>query len=1029
MSRVDIQNYRKNLAMLRQVSGTGRESVVREAFKDLLKNLGREHGLHFVAEYQIRTDRNELRFVDGALLHELRVPFGYWEAKDDEDDLDKEIADKFRKGYPQNNILFEDSTQVVLIQDRKEVARCAADAIESLENLLQRFFSYRRPEIAEFQTAIAQFYQDLPNVLHALRAMIVRAESRKPAFRKAAVSFLEQAQNAINPSLGMDDVREMLIQHILTEEIFSAVFPGTPFHQDNNVAKKLYGLEGTFFTGNTKYSTLKALEPYYAAIRRAAAIISSHHEKQTFLKTIYENFYKIYNPKAADRLGVVYTPNEIVRFIVENADRLCEKHFNRNLIDRQVHILDPAVGTGTFVSELLEHFRGVPEQLEYKYKAEIHANEVAILPYYVANLNIEATFASITGTYEEYPNLCFVDTLDNTYALRKHKGHMGDLFGAVSEENIGRIKYQNSRQISVVLGNPPYNANQLNENENNKNRAYPEIDKRIKETYIAHSEAQKTKLYDMYARFFRWASDRLDDNGIIAFVTNNSFLKKKTFDGFRKTVAAEFDYGYIVDLGGEMRDGDAHGNVFGITVGVAISFWVRKEGRRKNHKRSLVLKYTELARNLDRAGRLSKLKEPWTSLQFRKINSPQNGVWFRFGDEDFDELLPIASKKVKAGKRVRSDEQTIFRTFSLGLSTNRDEWVYDFSEENLLEKVKYLNNTYTTAQKRYQRVGEEPEEYDPTIKWSRNLKRRLKQGRKATDFNTRPVHYRPFVSKHILDSSLFIDERGQLDRIFLGNSVIENPAIVVSDPTSQKETMIFAVNGLFDLHLVGAGAGAVGFPLRIVSESGELASNITPSAVKAFRRRYKSRRSQKAKSIQETDIFNYTYAVLIDPIYREKYRLNLKEEFPKVPFYDDFWKWSAWGKRLIELHTNPDVVEPFNLIRKSQQDHREKSGGVPAKPILKSVKCDGIIRITSQTWLEGVPEVAWDYVLGARAAIDWVLDQYKERKPRHPMLEKRFNRYRFDDYEEQVVGLIRRVTTVSVETVKILTAMRAAHSD
>ena len=236
----------------------------------------------------------------------------------------------------------------------------------------------------------------------------------------------------------------MLIQHILTEEIFAAVFPGTPFHQHNNVARELYALEATFFTGDTKNQTLKGLEPYYAAIRAAAAQIGTHHEKQTFLKVIYENFYKVYNPKAADRLGVVYTPNEIVRFMIESADWLCEKHFGRNLIDKDVEILDPAAGTGTFICELLEHFRGQPAKLKHKYLEELHANEVAILPYYVANLNIEATYAAITGEYVEYPNLCFVDTLDNAYALRKYRGHMDDLFG--SRERRERRAHQASEQ-------------------------------------------------------------------------------------------------------------------------------------------------------------------------------------------------------------------------------------------------------------------------------------------------------------------------------------------------------------------------------------------------------------------------------------------------------------------------------------------------------------------------------------------------------------------------------------------------------
>jgi predicted helicase len=291
----------------------------------------------------------------------------------------------------------------------------------------------------------------------------------------------------------------------------------------------------------------------------------------------------VYDKKKADRLGVAYTPNEIVRFMAEGADSLCQKHFGKALIDKNVEILDPCVGTGTFVTEVIEHFRGQPTKLRYKYLQELQCNEVAILPYYVANLNIEATYAAIAQSYEEFPNLCFVDTLDNTAALKTQKNqHHGDLFGGMGEENVARIKRQNKKKISVIIGNPPYNANQLNENENNKNREYPEIDRRIKDTYIRASTAQKTKLYDMYARFFRWASDRVDENGIVTFVSNSSFIDSRTYDGFRKTVLLEFNEIWIVDLKGNARTSGERrrqegGNIFNDEIRVGSQSRVRTE--------------------------------------------------------------------------------------------------------------------------------------------------------------------------------------------------------------------------------------------------------------------------------------------------------------------------------------------------------------------------------------------------------------------------------------------------------------------
>ena len=386
---------------------------------------------------------------------------------------------------------------------------------------------------------MAQFQTDLPEVLKALRAMIEKAQGENAAFRAGAVKFLKHAQETINPAVTAEDVREMLIQHILTEEIFSKVFDDDDFHRQNNVAKELYALEGLFFTGALKKDTLKGLEPYYNAIRATAHQISTHNERQKFLKVIYEGFYKVYNRKAADRLGVVYTPTEIVRFMVESADWLCQKHFGKSLIDRQVEILDPAAGTGTFICELLEHFRGQPHKLAYKYKEELHANEVAILPYYVANLNIEATYAAIAGQYAEFPNLCFVDTLDNVAGLGKFSGHQEDLFGSVSEENVARIKRQNARKISVIIGNPPYNAWQENLN-STQSQPGVQADRRADSGDVRRVRRQlrrqKFSVRHVYSLFSLGVATVCEDEGIVVFVTNRNFIEKAAFDGFRRTL-------------------------------------------------------------------------------------------------------------------------------------------------------------------------------------------------------------------------------------------------------------------------------------------------------------------------------------------------------------------------------------------------------------------------------------------------------------------------------------------------------------
>lgn len=504
-----------------------------------------------------------------------------------------------------------------------------------------------------FREAIELFKQDVPKVTETLRGIILAQEKTNPAFNKAAAAFLKLCQDSINPDVAMDDVREMMIQHILTENIFNTVFDETQFHRENNIARELEKVIGTFFTGQTRRLALGSIQHYYQAINAAAAGIADHHEKQKFLKVIYETFYKSYNPKAADRLGVVYTPNELVRFMVAATDYLLYQHFGKLLEDKGVEILDPATGTGTFICDMIDYMR--KEKLEHKYRHELHANEVAILPYYISNLNIEFTYTQKTGQYAEFKNLCFVDTLDNMgFAF---VGKQMDVFAPLTEENSQRIRDQNRRKISVIIGNPPYNANQQNFNDFNQNRQYAKIDERIKETFIKESTAQKTKVYDMYARFYRWAMDRLTDKGLIAFVTNRSFIDSRTFDGFRKVVAGEFDHIYIVDTRSDVRanpkiSGTKH-NVFGIQTGVAVLFLVKTEPDkpRKKAAQQADIHYFTLTDEQTAAEKLQWFAQTaFKDIPFDRIRPDKNHNWINLADNDFDDLLPLIDKDVKAGK-------------------------------------------------------------------------------------------------------------------------------------------------------------------------------------------------------------------------------------------------------------------------------------------------------------------------------------------------------------------------------------------
>lgn len=713
--------------------------------------------------------------------------------------------------------------------------------------------------------------------------------------------------------------------------------------------------------------------------------------------------------------------------MVESADRLCQQHFGKRLIDEGVEILDPAAGTGTFVTELIEHFRGQPAKLRRKYLEELHANEVAILPYYVANLNIEATYAAVTGEYEEFKSLCFVDTLDNVSSLRAARGSQPDLFGAVSEENVARIARQNGRRISVVIGNPPYNANQANENDDNRNRTYPEVDRRIKATYVAASKAQKTKRYDMYSRFFRWASDRIDEDGIIAFVSNRNFLDAHEADGFRKHLAEDFREIWIVDLkGGARTAGERRrqegGNIFGndIRVGVAIYFCVKcRRGSGCNILYKSARDYADVEEKLDfiRHQKLDK-------QDFKEIRPTARHSWLGESQAEFQKLLPIVDKKTKLTKSVRQ-EHAIFKLYSLGINTARDDWVYSDKAADLTEKMNFLIDVYETTRELATRTKDRKSfnDFSTEIKWSRDLKKRLLMNlNESLDSSLiRPAAYRPFCGKYIYASHLYVDRLGAMEIFFPKEK--QNMAICFSHIASRTDYCVLAINGVADLHF-GAAVDIYQQAPRYRYTDEARIDNITDWALDRFRGRYPAHGPGSKRPITKDALFAYVYAVLHDPIYREFYAQDLKREFPRIPFHADFWRWAEWGEALLALHLGYETVEPWPLRRVDVPDERSRKAGLAPRPLLKADKSAGVIVLDGETQLSGVPPEAWGYRLGNRTALEWVLDQHKERKPKDPTIRARFNTYRFADHKERVIDLLARATRVSVGTVAIVEAMR-----
>lgn len=1007
MSKKAINDYYNQVHQIRR-AGIKNEGALSMPFFLLVMHYAQSKKYQFHSQITIKSKKTGKNIrPDGILMNDLRVHRGYWESKDPDDKLEEEIEKKLHKdGYPSNNTLFEDSQTAILIQEGEEVMRIDMEQEDKLNAILTAFIQYQPAEVRAFEKALEAFKEDIPQIVKAFRELFDKQSKTNKEYQQARDRFWELCKEEINPDIAKTDVREMLIQHILTEDLFTTIFDDASFLKFNIIAKELEGVINTVLTREVRKNQLSEIRHYYQTLNATAATIVDHNEKQKFLKTVYENFYKVYNPKGADRLGVVYTPNEIVRFMVESVDYLLEKHFHKNLHDKGVDILDPATGTGTFITDIIDYIP--PQYLADKYQTELHANEVSILPYYIANLNIEYTYHHKMGKYVEFENICFVDTLDNVEALT-YSGKQQPLFG-FNSENTKRIKKQNERKISVIIGNPPYNANQQNFNDFNKNRDYPEIDKRIKDTFVKHSTAQKTKVYDMYARFYRWAMDRVDKDGIIAFVTNNSFINSRTYDGFRKCVVEEFNEIWIIDLKGNARTAGKQrkkeaGNVFddAIRVGISICFLVKN-----TEKTGCTIYYNSINDYVKALEKRSYLKDNHLKmLNFEKIRPSKKNNWINLVDNDFEELLPLADKKVKAGK----SKEAIFKLFSLGIATNRDEWVYDFSEKNLQRKAKFFCKHFTIGKKKYKKLKNKTLFTDTTIKYTSELLRHFERN-STLIFNNQhiiPSIYRPFVKKWNYYDKIITHRIYQQNLIFPIKKKYGNITISFSGLSSTKKFQCLATKQLIGLDFLEK---TQCLPFYVYDEEGNKHENITDWGKTQFTHHYKD------KTITKTAIFHYTYAVLHYPKYRQKYELNLKREFPRLPFYKDFWQWSTWGKQLMDLHLNYETIEKHPLQRIEQPPTKGK-----VKVKLKAAKDKGEITLDDQTTLIGIPAIAWTYKLGNRSALEWILDQYKEKKPRDKTIAEKFNTYRFADYKEQVIELLQRVCTVSVRTMDIVKEM------
>ncbi|MCB9421260.1 MAG: N-6 DNA methylase [Ardenticatenaceae bacterium] len=579
-----VQDYYKALRQTTKQMSLLHEGAVAPHFANLLRACASRVGWTLQEQFQIpRKGQRPLR-ADGVLLDSYKLRHGVWEAKDSSDDLAAEVKKKFAQGYPQDNILFQAPDRAILVQDGRILIDTGLTDPAKLVDVLQEFFAYQPPEFEQWDRAVAEFKDRVPELAQSLLALIETERKENKRFRDALATFKELMREAINPNISDQAVEEMLIQHLLTERIFRKVFNNPDFAQRNIIAREIEKVIDALTSRHfSRHDFLKNLDRFYGAIETTAATIDEFSEKQDFLNTVYENFFQGFSVKVADTHGIVYTPQPIVDFMVRSVDDILKREFGKadGLASDGVAILDPFVGTGNFILRVM---RQMPKsKLPHKYAGELFCNEVMLLPYYIASMNIEHEYYELTGRYQPFEGISLVDTFELA------EGRQMPLF---APENTQRVQRQKNTPIFVIIGNPPYNAWQVNENDNNKNRKYPVLDQRVAETYSQDSMAtNKSALSDVYVKAFRWATDRIGEEGIITLITNNSFIEDTPFDGMRQHLAEDFNRVYVLDLKGNirrdsMRDGIPLGEqhtVFGLAamVGISITFLI-KDASKKN---------------------------------------------------------------------------------------------------------------------------------------------------------------------------------------------------------------------------------------------------------------------------------------------------------------------------------------------------------------------------------------------------------------------------------------------------------------
>ncbi len=1013
-----IRDYYATLQQYAQHEIT-HEGAVSNPFAFLLDACAKQVDATLVPQYPMRTAAGNRIVLDGVILDAYRIPFAYWEAKDMDDDLHRAVQEKRDAGYPFDNIFFQTPQRGILYQSGEQVFDIDITDPTRLIAALQHLFAAPPAALENWHAAVAEFKEMVPALGKRLAELIDEQHKTNPQFVTAFTDFYQQCRTAINPNLSIAAVEEMLIQHLLTERIFRTVFDNPDFTRRNIIAREIENvIEVLIQNAFSRDEFLKPLNPFYLAIENAATLCKDFSQKQHFLNTVYEQFFQGFSVEVADTHGIVYTPQPIVDFMVKSVEHILETEFDRSLSDPGVHIIDPFVGTGNFIVRLMQDIRATA--LAEKYQNELHCNEILLLPYYIASLNIEHEYFQRTQMYQPFEGIALADTFE---LLEERQARL------FTQENTERVERQKAADMFVVIGNPPYNIHQANENDNNKNRKYKVMDTLLRETYSQDSKAtNKNALSDPYIKAILWASKRIVKEGVVAFVTNNSFLDGTAFDGMRKHLAQDFDTIYILDLGGNVRknpklSGTTH-NVFGIQVGVSINLFIKKNAGSADSKSDVkppkifYARVDEFWRKDEKYHYLDS-REHCQNIDWQQIKPDSRYTWLTEGlHAEFDTFIPMGTKEVKAGKAETID--VLFNQYSLGVGTNRDAWVCNFNANALAENVQRTIEFYNTQVLKWLGAPEKSimniddfVAYDDTkISWSSGLKQKLRGGQMAefSDTKLRRSVYRPFTKLHLFFDRILNHRVFAFPSIFpTTETEVANRVICVSGIGSKKTFHTLVSDMIPSLDFLEK---TQCFPFYTYDEDGtNRQENITDWALAEFRNHYGD------DTITKWDIFHYNYGILHHPDYREKYQANLKRDLPHIPFADDFWGFANAGTALADLHINYESVPKYDRLK-----HIE----TPGMPIdwrvekMKLSKDKTQLKYNDFLTLDGIPAAAYDYRLGNRSALEWIIDQYRLKTDKRSRIVNDPNRI---DQPQYIVDLIARVITVSLKTVEVVGAL------